>query len=93
MAGLDPRGLIDRIYVGAHLTLLDTKYISTYSTFPNRLALANNVDPDQTPQNTASDQCIQCLPLTINNFAHIRRYTVNALVEEKYKVKSRGTNI
>ena len=28
MASLDPRGLIGRIYVGVHLTLLHTKYIS-----------------------------------------------------------------
>ena len=29
MASLDPRGLIGRIYVGEHLTLLHTKYISS----------------------------------------------------------------
>ena len=29
MASLNPRGLIDRIYVGHHLTLLHTKYISS----------------------------------------------------------------
>ena len=28
MANLDPRGLISRIYVGDHYTLLQTKYIS-----------------------------------------------------------------
>ena len=28
MANLDPRGLIGRIYVGDHYTLLHTKYIS-----------------------------------------------------------------
>ena len=28
VASLDPRGLIGRIYVGDHLTLLHTKYIS-----------------------------------------------------------------
>ena len=29
VAGLNPRGLIGRIYVGNHLTLLSTKYISS----------------------------------------------------------------
>ena len=29
MASLDPRGLIGRIYVGDHKTLLHTKYISS----------------------------------------------------------------
>ena len=29
MASLDPRGLIGRIYVGVHYTLLHTKYISS----------------------------------------------------------------
>ena len=29
VAGLDPRGLIGRIYVGDHLTLLHTKYLSS----------------------------------------------------------------
>ena len=29
IASLDPRGLIGRIYVGDHYTLLPTKYIST----------------------------------------------------------------
>ena len=28
VANLDPRGLIGRIYVGDHLTLLHTKYLS-----------------------------------------------------------------
>ena len=29
VASLDPRGLIDRIYVGGHYTFLHTKYISS----------------------------------------------------------------
>ena len=29
VASLDPRGLVARIYVGDHLTLLHTKYISS----------------------------------------------------------------
>ena len=28
MANLDPRGMVGRIYVGDHLTLLHTKYVS-----------------------------------------------------------------
>ena len=31
VASLDPRGLIGRMYVGNHLTLLHTKYISSGS--------------------------------------------------------------
>ena len=30
IANLDPKGLIGRIYVGDHLTLLHTKYISCW---------------------------------------------------------------
>ena len=29
MANLDPRGMVGRIYVGVHLTLLHTKYLSS----------------------------------------------------------------
>ena len=29
MANLDPRGMVGRIYVGDHLTLLHTKYLSS----------------------------------------------------------------
>ena len=29
MASLDPRGMVGRIYVGDHLTLLHTKYLSS----------------------------------------------------------------
>ena len=29
VANLDPRGMIGRIYVGDHLTLLHTKYLSS----------------------------------------------------------------
>ena len=31
MANLDPRGMIDRIYVGDHLMLLHTKYLTSGS--------------------------------------------------------------
>ena len=33
-----------------------------YPKFWNRLAIANIVDPDQMPQNAASDQGLHCLP-------------------------------
>ena len=36
---------------------------STYSTYSERHAWANGVDPDQMPQNAASDQGLHCLPL------------------------------
>ena len=29
VANLDPRGMVGRIYVGDHLTLLQTKYLSS----------------------------------------------------------------
>ena len=34
-------------------------------------ASANSVDPDQTPQNVASDQGLHCLPLIKHYFRHI----------------------
>ena len=34
-----------------------------YSTYSKRQAIANSVDPDQTPQNAASDQVYTVLPL------------------------------
>ena len=36
----------------------------TYSTYLDRQAWANSVDPDQMPQNASSDQGLHCLPLT-----------------------------
>ena len=41
-------------------------------TYSERKAWANSVDPDQTPQNTASDQGRHCLPL-IQQFRHVHR--------------------
>ena len=38
--------------------------ILPYFTYSDRQAWANSVDPDQTPQNAASDQGLHCLPLT-----------------------------
>ena len=34
-----------------------------YPKYWNRQSWANSVDPDQTPQNAASDQGLHCLPL------------------------------
>ena len=34
-----------------------------YLTYGHRYACANSVDPDQTPQNAASDQGLHCFPL------------------------------
>ena len=34
-----------------------------YFTYSERQAWANSVDPDQAPQNAASDQGLHCLPL------------------------------
>ena len=47
---------------------------------------ANSEDPDQTPQNAASDQGLLCLTL-IQQF-DTYSWIENGLVEEKYKVKS-----
>ena len=33
----------------------------------------NSVDPDQTPQNAASDQSLHCLPYTQQYSRHIKR--------------------
>ena len=32
---------------------------------------ANNIDPDQTPQNTACDLGLHCLPFNCHSFKHI----------------------
>ena len=56
-----------------------------YSTYSVRQACANSVDPVQTPQNAASDLGLLCLPLS-----SIHSQVVKGLVEEKFKVKSKG---
>ena len=38
------------------------------------LAFANSADPDQTPQNAASDPCLQCLSFIQQYFGHLKRY-------------------
>ena len=50
--------------------------LSTYHKNPkywDRQACANSVDPDQMPQNAASDQGLHCLPLVQQYFKHINR--------------------
>ena len=42
----------------------------TYSTYPERQARANSADPDQTPQNAASDLGLHCLPLNQKFYTH-----------------------
>ena len=42
----------------------------TYSTYSDRQAWANIVDPDQMPQNAASDQGLHCLPLSQQFYTH-----------------------
>ena len=37
------------------------RIIAVYSKYSDRQVRANSVDPDQTPQNAASDQGLHCL--------------------------------
>ena len=48
----------------------------------------HSVNPDQTPQNAASDLGLHCLPLIQQLYT--RSQVTNVLVEEKYKVKSKS---
>ena len=41
-----------------------------YFTNSDRQAIANSVDPDQTPQNAASDQGLRLFPLTQQVYKH-----------------------
>ena len=49
-----------------------------YSIFDGKILLANNVDPDKTPHNVASDLGLHCLPMTFygfpgkNGLSHVR---------------------
>ena len=43
-----------------------------YFTYSERHACANSVDPDQTPQNAASDQGLHCLPPTHQFYIHLQ---------------------
>ena len=45
-------------------------YYRTYSTYSDKQAWANSVDPNQTPQNAASYQGLHCLPLTQQFHTH-----------------------
>ena len=60
------RGGSRRISEGVDLII----YYCTYSTYSDRQAWANSVDPDQTPQNAASDQGLHCLSLTQQFYKH-----------------------
>ena len=42
----------------------------TYSTYSYKQAWTYRVEPDQTPQNVASDQVLYCLPLTQQFILH-----------------------
>ena len=44
-----------------------------WSEYSDRQAWANSVDPDQMPQNVASDQDLHCLPLSHYYFKYINR--------------------
>ena len=48
----------------------DQQHNHIYSMYWDRQARANSVDPDQMPQNVASDQSLHCLPL-IQQFLHV----------------------
>ena len=41
-----------------------------YSMDSDRQTLVKSVDPDQTPQNAVSDQCLHCLPLCQQFYTH-----------------------
>ena len=50
--------------------------LGDYDSYPKywaRQAFANSVDPDQTPQNAASDQGLHCLPYIQQYVTHIKR--------------------
>ena len=63
-----------------------------FFTYLERQAWANSVDPNQTPQNTTSDQGLHCFPL-VQQCLHIHRFIGNKMdLLKRYKVK-RGVTI
>ena len=52
-------------------TILVKKAYHNYSKYWGRQAYSISVDPDQTLQNAASDQGLQCLPFIQQYFSHI----------------------
>ena len=61
-AGADPGGFL-------RVVRFDNSY-RTYSSYSDRQTLANSIDPDQTPQNAASDQGLHCLPVIQQFYKH-----------------------
>ena len=49
---------------GGRGSFYHTSITRTYSKYSGRQVCANCLDPNQTPQNAASDQGLHCLPLT-----------------------------
>ena len=68
LPGVDLGGFLRRGRVGGGFDLI----ILPYSTYSDRQTWTNSVDPDQTPQNAASDQGLHCLPLTQQFSIHSR---------------------
>ena len=50
-----------------------------YHKYSDRHALANNVDPDETPQNAASHQCMHCLSLIQQLLDTVEQLVVNCI--------------
>ena len=61
------QGLIQEDFWGRGLIY---SYYRIFSTYSDKQAWANNVDPDQAPQNAASDQGLHYLPLTQLFYTH-----------------------
>ena len=61
-------------------------YYRSYSTYSDRQAWVNSVDPDQTPQNAASDQGLHFLPLTQQFYTHSQVVKWTCWREVKRKV-------
>ena len=55
---------------GGGSKMISSSNYSIYSTYSERHAWANRVDPDQTPQNAASDQVLHCLSLIQQFYTH-----------------------
>ena len=64
------KGGSSRISEGGWGGGVDSTTLSYFSTYSDIQARANMLDPDQTPQNAASDQGLHCLPLTQQFYTH-----------------------
>ena len=70
---MTPRGRANKPRQTVHMSHInhDRQYRGgSYTTYSDRQAWANSIDPDQTPQNAASDQGLHCLPLTQQFYKH-----------------------